>query len=157
VILAGFSFLGKRMPLFTICQWPGCRNPAPYGERFCSAHKKRGEARVAQYKAEREKAREARRCKRTGSSAKRGYGYRWQRLRAAFLREHPLCEACLLQGRATPATDVDHIKPHRGDQDLMWDVDNLQALCHACHSKKTAREDGGFGNAARLDKDQRSS
>ncbi len=141
------------MALMTICKYPGCRKPVPLCAKYCEAHKAAGEARVAQYKA----AREARRCERTGSSAKRGYGYRWQRLRAAFLREHPLCEACLLQGRATPATDVDHIKPHRGDQDLMWDVDNLQALCHACHSKKTAREDGGFGNAARLDKDQRSS
>ncbi len=25
---------------------------------------------------------------------------------------------------------------------------NLQSLCHACHSSKTARENGGFGRAA---------
>ena len=51
-----------------------------------------------------------------------------------------------MQGRAVPATDVDHIRPHKGNEDLMWDEENLQALCHACHSRKTAAEDGGFGN-----------
>ncbi|WP_423837057.1 HNH endonuclease [Sutterella wadsworthensis] len=50
------------------------------------------------------------------------------------------------QGRLTLATDVDHIKPHRGDPILLFDEKNLQALCHACHSRKTASEDGGFGN-----------
>lgn len=27
----------------------------------------------------------------------------------------------------------------------MWDEDNLQPLCHGCHSRKTALRDGGFG------------
>lgn len=81
-----------------------------------------------------------------GSAAQRGYGYRWRNVRAAFLREHPLCAECMRRGRLTPATDVDHIKPHHGDPDLMWDEENLQALCHACHARKTASEDGGFGN-----------
>jgi 5-methylcytosine-specific restriction protein A len=45
------------------------------------------------------------------------------------------------------ATDVDHIIPHRGNQKLMWDQSNWQALCHACHSRKTASEDRGFGNS----------
>lgn len=50
------------------------------------------------------------------------------------------------KGLLVPATDVDHIIPHKGNEDLMWDEENLQALCHACHSRKTAAEDGGFGN-----------
>ena len=45
------------------------------------------------------------------------------------------------EGRYTKATDVDHIVPHRGDRDLFWDRNNWQALCHSCHSKKTAAED----------------
>nr|DAE96978.1 MAG TPA: HNH endonuclease [Caudoviricetes sp.] len=49
-------------------------------------------------------------------------------------------------GEIVPATEVDHIIPHRGDQKLFWDMSNWQALCHNCHSAKTAREDGGFGN-----------
>nr|DAK90259.1 MAG TPA: HNH endonuclease bacteriophage, HNH Endonuclease, DNA.52A [Caudoviricetes sp.] len=28
----------------------------------------------------------------------------------------------------------------------MWDQSNWQALCHECHSRKTAKENGGFGN-----------
>ena len=41
---------------------------------------------------------------------------------------------------------VDHIIPHKGDEALFWDEDNLQSLCTPCHNQKTAREDGGFGN-----------
>lgn len=73
---------------------------------------------------------------RRGSAAQRGYGGRWQRLRAAFLAAHPLCEVCDRAGRVEPATDVHHIVPRRaGGQDI---DSNLQALCHACHSRITA-------------------
>lgn len=30
---------------------------------------------------------------------------------------------------------------------LFWDRTNWQGLCKQCHSRKTAAEDGGFGNA----------
>ncbi len=74
---------------------------------------------------------------RRGTAASRGYGGRWQRLRAMYLRAHPLCVACEAAGRATPATDVDHIVARRaGGSD---EESNLQALCHACHSAKTGR------------------
>ncbi|WP_308302390.1 HNH endonuclease signature motif containing protein [Bacillus sp. V5-8f] len=52
----------------------------------------------------------------------------------------PLCVEC---GR--PGTDVDHIKPHKGNQALFWDSSNWQTLCKPCHSHKTATKDGGFG------------
>lgn len=64
---------------------------------------------------------------------------RWSRLRTVVLSEEPLCRACMQDGQVTSATDVDHIQPHRGDLRLFWDRENLQALCHACHSSKTAR------------------
>ncbi|WP_390622926.1 HNH endonuclease [Ralstonia syzygii] len=48
-----------------------------------------------------------------------------------------------------PATVVDHIVPHKGDQHLFWRRSNWQALCKACHDRKTAREDGGFANPRR--------
>jgi len=44
------------------------------------------------------------------------------------------------------ATHVDHVLAHRGDEGLRLDPNNLQALCHSCHSRKTASLDGGFGN-----------
>lgn len=65
---------------------------------------------------------------------------RWQHARRAFLREHPLCCDCGELGAVVEATDVDHVVPHRGDPKLFWDRSNWQALCHECHSRKTARE-----------------
>jgi 5-methylcytosine-specific restriction protein A len=83
-----------------------------------------------------------------GSAHSRGYGRKWQAARLGYLQHHPLCVHCLAKGHVTIATDVDHIVPHRGDLTLFWDAENnWQALCHSCHSKKTASEDSGFGNA----------
>lgn len=82
-------------------------------------------------------------------TASRGYGGRWQRLRASFLGRKPLCSHCATRKIVKAATDVDHIVPHRGDQTLFWDQSNWQPLCRACHSAKTAKEDGGFGNTKR--------
>lgn len=83
------------------------------------------------------------------SSTQRGYGYRWQQTRAGYLAKHPLCVHCKREGRVEPATDLDHITPHKGDQTLFWDRGNWQGLCRMHHSRKTASEDGGFGNALR--------
>jgi 5-methylcytosine-specific restriction protein A len=56
-------------------------------------------------------------------------------LRLAFLSEHPLCAHCLACGIVVPATDVHHLVPRRdGGSD---EESNLQALCHACHSRVT--------------------
>ena len=68
------------------------------------------------------------------TAAQRGYGYRWQRAREAYLREHPLCVMCQAEGRVTAATVVDHVVPHRGDERLFWDRGNWQGLCARCHS-----------------------
>ena len=75
------------------------------------------------------------------STAKRGYGSRWQKRRKLYLKANPLCAECNRHGRLTAATVVDHIKPHRGDDRLMWDEDNWQALCKKCHDKKTGTRD----------------
>jgi len=71
---------------------------------------------------------------------------RWQKARARFLRDNPLCVDCYKRDRLTPATVVDHIKPHKGDYGLFWDESNWQGMCKPCHDRKTASEDGGFGN-----------
>ena len=62
----------------------------------------------------------------------------WQKLRASVLRESPLCEYCLSRSLVTQATDVDHIDGHPGNNGRS----NLQALCHSCHSLKTAADHG---------------
>ena len=72
-----------------------------------------------------------------GGAEARGYDSRWRKARAAFLQRNPLCNECMKHGRLTPATVVDHVIPHRGDQKLFWDEDNWQALCKSCHDRKT--------------------
>lgn len=50
---------------------------------------------------------------------------------------------CQAQGKLTPATVVDHIKPHKGDSALFWDTGNWQGLCtHHHNSTKQAIEKG---------------
>jgi len=63
-----------------------------------------------------------------------------EELRPAQLMREPFCRACARRGLRTPATRVDHIKPHRGDWALFTDPDNLQSLCESCHNRKTNRE-----------------
>lgn len=94
---------------------------------------------------------------RRGSSAQRGYGARWQKARAGWLRKHPLCVECLASGLTVEASVIDHRVPHRGDMKIFWDNNNWQSLCASCHGRKTAQQDGGFGNksgAKPIDKGQ---
>lgn len=74
------------------------------------------------------------------SAAKRGYGRKWRMIRAAFLKAHPRCEAC-----GAGASEADHRTPLAAGGSNAWA--NLRPLCKPCHSRKTAREDGGFGHA----------
>lgn len=67
-------------------------------------------------------------------------------MRKRQLSIHPECQECMREGRLVRATECDHIKPHKGDKKLFFDANNLQSLCASCHSRKTAKEDGGFGN-----------
>jgi 5-methylcytosine-specific restriction enzyme A len=99
---------------------------------------------------------------RTGkdSSTARGYGYKWQQERAAFLRQNPWCHrcleeagiderdaskalaCCLRQGiTPPPANLVDHRVPHHGDQQLFWDRKNWEPMCNRHHSSDKQREE----------------
>ncbi len=112
-----------------LCRWQGCirivRN-VPY----CDEH-----ARIMQQRMDAQR----------GTAAQRGYNARWRRLRLMFLAENPLCSDPYHVHCGTPAlaTDVDHIMPRERGGDDDWI--NLQALCHSCHSRKTAAENGGVG------------
>jgi 5-methylcytosine-specific restriction enzyme A len=65
-------------------------------------------------------------------------------VRASYLAKNPLCVCCAKEKRVEPATELDHITPHRGDQQLFWDKSNWQGLCKTHHSRKTATEDSRF-------------
>lgn len=102
------------------CATPGCAATVPKGH--CPTHARVREA--GRYNAQMRKL----------------YASpRWFRLRAQVLQDDPLCRECQAQGRVEPGVDVDHIVPHRGDLARFWNRENLQALCHACHSRKTQR------------------
>lgn len=84
-----------------------------------------------------------------GSAASRGYGYKWQKAREAFLakEENALCIMCMegSPSRVEPATVVDHRIPHRGDQKLFWDTNNWQPLCKPHHDRtKQVQEKSGI-------------
>ena len=64
---------------------------------------------------------------------------RWHRRRAHQLWTQPLCEQCKARGRVEVATEVDHIRSHRGDRNAFW-LGELQSLCKPCHDRKTRHE-----------------
>ncbi len=113
------------------CATPGCPGLVTGGARLCARCQATGSAHAYD---------EAR-----GSAAARGYDATWRKLRLMMLAQHPLCaDPWGVHGGAPPlATDVDHVvaKRHGGTDDPA----NLQCLCHACHSRKTAGE--GKANA----------
>ena len=65
---------------------------------------------------------------------KRYQSKKWRAFRESFLKENPLCK-------------------NFEDDPLFYDKNNLQALCKRCHSRKTAKEDGAFGNKKKDYKD----
>ena len=58
------------------------------------------------------------------------------------LRRQVLVEAaftCAQCGQVRTDLDVDHIVKHEGNSELFYNRANLQALCPACHTRKTGR------------------
>lgn len=90
-----------------------------------------------------------------GTTAKRGYGGKWQRERAEYLRLHPLCRKCGDERppRLSRATVVDHITAHRGDPKLFWDRKNWQPLCSTHHNSDKQREERGKQPLPRIGED----
>lgn len=107
------------------CRVAGCAELTTEKHGFCARHRREDRQR---WDEERE------------SAARRGYGARWRRLRLLFLRRHPLCvdPFGLHEGRPVAATDVDHVLPKAKGGTDAWE--NLQPLCHSCHSRKSIED-----------------
>lgn len=107
---------------FRPCRKPGCQTLTRDG--WCPDHKPKAAKR--------------------GESAEWHWMYNlpvWRDdLRPSQLLREPFCCECAKRGLRVRATDVDHIKPHRGDMARFTARWNLQSLCHRCHSAKTMRE-----------------
>ncbi|MCG7623196.1 HNH endonuclease [Epibacterium sp. Ofav1-8] len=122
------------MARLKICAASGCEEFALPGLSHCEQHE-----------ADRQEKLKVRRAKAQTSEAAIAARVlyadpKWKAARIAYLRQHPLCVDCGELGVIEAATDVDHIIPHKGDPKLFWVRSNWQALCHRCHSRKTARE-----------------
>jgi len=70
-----------------------------------------------------------------GTSAERGYDYRWRKVREWKLAANPLCELCFEKGIVTPATMVHHIISIEERPDLRLVESNLQSCCNPCHEE----------------------
>lgn len=77
---------------------------------------------------------------------------RWKALRLRVLHNEPLCRMCTSRDLIVAAEVVDHIRPHRNDEQLFWDESNLQPLCYKCHALKTASETRAVALIPRVDK-----
>lgn len=67
---------------------------------------------------------------------------RWQRLRMTVLvRDLFTCQwpGCGRIEADTSKLVADHREPHRGDEAMFWDADNLQCLCKPCHDSRKQR------------------
>ena len=85
----------------------------------------------------------------------------WIKCRKAFLSIHPYCNRCEQAGKITPAEHVHHkiwLTPKNiNDPYITLNWDNLEALCHDCHTKehlgKSQVEEGlyfdSYGNLKR--------
>lgn len=75
---------------------------------------------------------------------------RWQKLRLQVLvRDRYVCQQTgipLVGGKNAPNSPVvDHKRPHRGDPDMFWDINNLQAVAKSWHdSHKQSLEKRGL-------------
>ncbi len=113
----------------TPCRYPGCgavlASPGFCPQHRASAHRDYGRARRS-------------------FDAEVGFyqSKDWRALRAAVLRESPLCVVCKAKDRLVAAGVVDHVVPLK-DGGARFDRANLQPLCISCHNRKTARETAG--------------
>lgn len=83
--------------------------------------------------------------KRRPSSSKRGYGRAWAKIRARVLREYGIPR------ERWPLYDVDHRPPYNPDVEPDHNKYTLVPMLRGEHSRKTIREDGGFGHNRRKD------
>jgi 5-methylcytosine-specific restriction protein A len=121
------------------CRKPGCPKLTRDGSGYCEDHQ------IAATR--RETATAKRYDKRRDPKVKMWLNSgRYKQNRKAFLEKNPLCIECRKKGKTKRANVLDHRTPHKGNAVLFWDQSNWDALCDSCHSVKTNKFEGGFGN-----------
>lgn len=121
-----------------LCHWAGCE--ALTQGYYCSKHKAIADKRREEHQKECFK-KMFKDTKRTTSKPYHSLyeSSKWKVARKNFLELHPYCVVC-----GAKAVIADHITPHKGNLELFYDTNNLQAMCWACHSSKTLKENNYF-------------
>lgn len=101
------------------CKVPGCPNLTD--RDYCPEHISQARYEYEHYRRDPE--------------TKKRYDSRWRKIRALYVKTHPLCEECLRHGRTTPVQEVHHIVPLSDGG--THDFSNLMSLCKSCHSAIT--------------------
>ena len=81
------------------CKYPNCLRLVPYGSKYCEEHSHLHSLEVK-------------------STKVKGDESRWNKARLRFLKLHPFCVRYLNRNCYRRATMVDHIVPHRGNQNF---------------------------------------
>lgn len=115
------------------CSYPSC--PRLVEGRYCEEHQRLVDKQYNQYA-------------RDNFSKSFYKSPEWIRARKLQLQSHPLCAECLKNGKYTKATMVDHIVPIK-QGGSKFDSENLQSLCWACHSRKSAEEGSRWNSKPR--------
>lgn len=121
-----------------LCNADGCKNVSLAGKQYCPT--------CIEQRTKTERTRYKKWNKRKTSDTAFYSSVYWKNKRIDGLLKQPWCEAIMGNGSVCNrlATERDHIIPR---EDGGTDTDeNLQSLCHTCHSRKTMREQ----NAKRL-------
>lgn len=122
------------------CAKPGCGKLS--NGTYCEEHTKQKQVVQKQERIKYDNER--------GTSASRGYNYRWQKYSAQYRVNNPLCVMCLKVGKLIPAQCVDHIiAVESKDDPLFWDASNHQSLCNTCHNIKSEAEGNRFNDKQR--------
>ena len=116
------------IPTYTKCASLGCKEKRSRFNSFCLEHGGKDTLPISKKRAE--------------NNAMYNSTF-WQRLRIAQLSKHPLCASCLLNGRVTQATHVDHVFPWTQINPAAFYRNIFQSLCNECHGEKSYYETQG--------------
>jgi 5-methylcytosine-specific restriction protein A len=110
-------------PFNTKCRELGCKNPKTGRSTFCNNH---GGGVT-------DKGKENNKLYQSAF---------WKKWRIGQLSKNPLCAACLIEGKVVMANTIDHVFPHKQDQNK-FRSNLFQSLCIPHHTLKTQEENKG--------------
>ena len=105
------------------CDEYQCKEPSVKGSRYCEAHTQ-SKAPTIERKA----------FNATYKTAA------WESIRARQLSLEPLCAACMVEGRISEASHVDHVFPWQSIGPHAFTRNLFQSLCPQCHGTKSGLE-----------------